>query len=92
MKVEGMKEIFKEVVKERERCIEHFLTRGLDIHRFDEKNTLNDWVAYITTYAGRASEKVLSNPQEFRKNIIKVLNIGFAAIQAYDIFFTESSE
>ena len=52
---------------------------------------MNDWVAYITTYAGRATNAMrnLKDSCEFRPNIIKVAALAVAAlavaaIEAYD--------
>ena len=91
MKVDGMEKVFSEIVDERKRCIEAFMTEGnIDIHNFDRYNSQNDWVAYIATYAGRASDKVHSNvnsEDRFRKNMIKVANLAIAAIQAHDAKF-----
>lgn len=54
---------------------------------FDTTNTQNDWVAYITAYAGRGADKVLRNAregQEFRANMVKVAALAVAAIEAFD--------
>lgn len=85
MKVEGMSSIFAEAIEERHRSVEYFKGIGVNIHEFDKSNTRNDWISYITTYAGRASEKVHSNERGgFRANMLKVINLAVAAIQAYD--------
>jgi hypothetical protein len=46
----------------------------------DNKNTINDWITYICSYAtkGRASSK------EFREMMVKVGALAVAAIEAYD--------
>lgn len=54
---------------------------------FDKTNTQNDWVSYITAYAGRAAQKVRRNEvegQSFRENMVKVAALAQAAIDAYD--------
>ena len=59
---------------------------------FDKSNTRNDWVAYITSYAGDAAEKVkkkeLNSQAEedhrFRDNMIKVAALAVAAIESHD--------
>ncbi|MAT51427.1 MAG: hypothetical protein CMK32_09625 [Porticoccaceae bacterium] len=58
---------------------------------------MNDWVAYITAYAGRAAEKVYRNQREselngkdscdkkrFRENMVKVAALALAAIEAHE--------
>lgn len=54
---------------------------------FDKTNTKNDWVAYISAYAGRAAAKVARNEKEgqtFRENMVKVAALAQAAIEAHD--------
>lgn len=54
---------------------------------FDKTNTQNDWVAYISAYAGRAADRVLRNQREgqgFRENMVKVAALAIAAIEAND--------
>ena len=79
-------DIFEEIVIERARAVERHREHGVDIKDFDKFNSRNDWVAYITTYAGRASGKVFSNPKNdvFRENMLKVINLAMSAIEAYD--------
>lgn len=50
---------------------------------FDEKNTQNDWVSYITSYAGRAIG-FDAPPEQFRKDMIKVAALAIAAIETHD--------
>lgn len=45
---------------------------------FDSKNTPNDWIAYITSYAGMAVTKPF-DPIEFRKRLVQVATICAAA-------------
>lgn len=83
---EGIKsDIAAEIIKERQR--QHTLAFGGDTAEFDKYNTQNDWVSYITCYAGRASQKVARNEKEamdFRTNMVKVAALAVAAIQAHD--------
>ena len=50
----------------------------------DSTNTPNDWVAYITAYAGRATSCSKNNGEEFRQMMIKTAAICVSAINAYD--------
>jgi hypothetical protein len=45
---------------------------------FDSKNTLNDWVTYITVYAGRAAEMGQETP---RQKLLKVATLVVAALE-----------
>lgn len=54
---------------------------------FDKTNTQNDWVAYIASYSGRASAKVIRNQTEgqtFRANMVKTAALALAAVEAHD--------
>jgi hypothetical protein len=55
---------------------------------FDDKNTANDWAAYIGIYTGRAVEMDrttrLFNPIRFRKDMLKVAGLAISAIQTLD--------
>lgn len=54
---------------------------------FDKTNSRNDWVAYISAYAGRAAAKVKRNERdgtEFRDMMVKVAALAQAAIEAHD--------
>jgi hypothetical protein len=60
---------------------------GGNTAEFDKTNTQNDWVAYITAYAGRSSARVARNEREsceFRANMVKVAALAILAINAYD--------
>jgi len=60
---------------------------GVSCDEFDKENSQNDWVAYITSYAGRASQEVKRNEeegQEFRECMVKVAALAIAAVEAYD--------
>ncbi len=78
--------IVDEILAERARQVE-VCKHGGDTNSFDRTNTQNDWVAYITAYAGRASAKVGKNHlqgETFRENMIKVAALVVAAIEAHD--------
>jgi len=54
---------------------------------FDATCTPNDWVGFITAYAGRAVDRMPRNIREgatFRENMIKVGALALAAIEAHD--------
>jgi hypothetical protein len=50
---------------------------------FDEKNTPNDWIAYITAYAGKAVTMPW-NAETFRKMLVEVACLCCAAIEWCD--------
>jgi len=72
-----MEKIFEEIKNEREYQDEKWGTE------FDDKNTLNDWVSYIVTYAGRATEYDRT-AEEQRKYMIKVAALAVAALETFD--------
>jgi hypothetical protein len=84
-------EIFTEISVERER--QRSLKWGGNTDKFDAENSMNDWVAYITTYAGRATNAMrnLKDSCEFRPNMIKVAALAVAAIEAYDKIVEENN-
>lgn len=47
---------------------------------FDSKNTVNDWVTYITNYLGKAST-IPFNENTFRVNMYKVAALAVAALE-----------
>lgn len=47
---------------------------------FDDKNTPNDWVAYITNYLGKAVTMPFNDTQ-FRINMRKVAALAVAALE-----------
>jgi hypothetical protein len=49
----------------------------------DDRNTPNDWIAYITAWTGKAY-KYPSCKDNFRKNMVKVAAIAVAAVEACD--------
>ena len=50
---------------------------------FDNKNTINDWVTYITQYATKAATMGLSKDEQ-RKFILKTATLGVAALETFD--------
>lgn len=61
-------------------------TQNQTTNELDETNTPNDFVAYITAYAGRAAAKCPRNERQgenFRENMIKVAALAVAAIQTH---------
>lgn len=54
---------------------------------FDKTNTVNDYIAYVTAYLGRAADKVLRNEKEGhdqRKMLVKAGALVVAAINKID--------
>ena len=78
------KEVLEEVLNERLR--QKDLAHGGNTEEFDQQNTRNDWIAYITAYAGRGADKMTAprGPQEFRRNMVKVAALAVAAIEAVE--------
>jgi hypothetical protein len=77
--------VFEEIASERAR--QKSLAHGGDTDAFDKNNTCNDWISFITAYAGRAADRCFRNEREkcdFRENILKVATLAVAAIEAYD--------
>lgn len=88
-------DLLDEIVEERLRQIQ--LEHGGDTDKFDQTNSMNDWVSYIVAYAGRASAKVFRNQIEdglsnrkrddstrFRDNMVKVASLALAALESYE--------
>jgi hypothetical protein len=75
--------IVEEIFAERKRQIE--IKRGGDTNAFDRENTKNDWVSFITCYAGRADDRCSrTEGLDFRDEMVKVAALAVAAIEAYD--------
>lgn len=61
---------------------------------FDDRNTPNDWAAYIGIYVGKAVESIKSDEggkrtlhfdrEGFRSNMMKAAAIAVAAVEAFD--------
>ena len=77
-------QVLREVHAERERQWQ--LDYGVDIEEFDRNCSRNDWVAFVSTYIGRASNAFRNQRegQDFRENMIKAAALCVAAIEAYD--------
>jgi|WetSurMetagenome_2_1015567.scaffolds.fasta_scaffold02484_17 hypothetical protein len=67
-------DVFNEIALE----VERQQTLGFD----DSKNTGNDWVAYITAYAGRATTARKNKDLDFHRNMVKVAALAVSAIYA----------
>jgi hypothetical protein len=78
---EAINGIFKERMRQKTLKFE-----GTPADEFDTINTRNDWVAYITAYAGRASicHRNFAEGHDFRKMMVKVGALAAAAIEAHD--------
>lgn len=74
-----MEPIFDEICEEREYQID------AGIADFDSANTLNDWVAYITKYAGKAViDEDYGMFKSMRHRLVQVAALAVAAIEACD--------
>ena len=74
--------IFDEIDTERKRQDE------LWGHEFDNKNTPNDWVTFVTRYLSKAADdravKREDFEKEYRLNMLKAATIVIAALETYD--------
>lgn len=58
--------------------------------RFDDQNTINDWVAYIANYASNAAfepnnaQDVVGRREHQRTQLVKVAALAVAAIETID--------
>lgn len=80
-----LEKIIEEILNELKK--QKFLVERGDADTFDVNNTKNDWIAYLTAYLGRASDKVYRNEREeheFRTTLIKVGVLLLSAIEAHD--------
>ena len=50
---------------------------------FDHKNTLSDWIAFITIQLGRSAETAASKSEQ-RTRMVKVAALAVAAVEAFD--------
>ena len=50
---------------------------------FDDKNTLNDWVAYANIYLGEAAG-MKATKEEQRKGVLKAATLLIAALESFD--------
>lgn len=77
--------VIADVQRELER--QQSLAHGGDTDAFDRGNTRNDWIGYVSAYAGRAVDKCARNQregQQFRENMVKVAALAIAAVRAHD--------
>jgi hypothetical protein len=70
-------QIFKDIEAERKYQDEKW---GRD---FDDKNTTNDWAAYIVQYLGNVI-KMPYDKQTVRKGMLKVATLAVAALERID--------
>lgn len=75
MRADLTNEILDEVFEERKYQCD---TYGAE---FDDKNTANDWVTYITRYAANAGSDTFDR-EEYEKALIKVAALAVAAIES----------
>lgn len=76
-----MEKLYAEIEAERQRALAK-LPEG-----YEDKNTMNDYVAYITAYLGRAARGVFRNEREnqtFRENMVKVAALAVAALVRWE--------
>jgi hypothetical protein len=65
------------VLQERQRAQEKW---GND---FDDKSTINDWVAYITVYLGEAVSYKNEDPEKIPDSLVKIAGLAVAALETY---------
>lgn len=76
-----MEQVINEVQAEIQKALEK-LPEG-----FEDQNSNNDYIAYVTAYLGRAADGVFRNEREgqtFRDNMVKAAGLCISAIVAYD--------
>lgn len=73
--------IYDKIREERER--QEAIAYGGDTAAFDKTNTHNDWVSYITAYAGRATDchRNERDQCDFSESLIKVGALVVAALE-----------
>jgi hypothetical protein len=74
----SQKDILEEISTEREK--QDRIWGGPD---HDDDHSVNDWVAFITEYAGRA-RKEGAGIKKFRVNMIRVAALAVAAVESAD--------
>jgi len=50
---------------------------------FDDKNTINDWAAYIQIYVGQAV-RMGSSKEEQKKQLTKAAGLAISALEAFE--------
>jgi len=73
----ALKAVLDEIVREREYQDAQW---GV---KFDDANTLNDWVAYIMNYAATATVMDAS-PEKQRRSMLKAASLAVAAVETLD--------
>lgn len=76
-----MSNVLSEIELERSRQVE------LWGDKFDNKNTANDWVAYICNYVASGAydgRQEKYSPERFRKHLVKAATLCVAAIETID--------
>jgi hypothetical protein len=68
-------EVVAEIKKERDYQIEKW---GIE---FDDKNTATNWIAFITSYAGKGYKFEFSE-KEFHDAMVKTATLAIAALEA----------
>lgn len=61
---------------------EHARQKSLWGTVFDDKNTLDNWIAFITAYCGKAFSA--DSPKKARHRLLQVATLAIAACEAYD--------
>ena len=51
---------------------------------FDDRNTINDWITYITSYAGSMYSFKTTDSEALKKKFIKVAALAVAAIETLE--------
>jgi hypothetical protein len=72
----------QDVMDERHRQVRHGYTADSD-----DQNTVNDWIAYITRYLGRAQSAAVYGANSIpnvRQEMVKAVAVGVAMIEALD--------
>ena len=75
--MESRKKIFGEINEERDYQDTRWGTE------FDNKNTINDWMTYISMYGGYATE-INRTKVDQRKYMLKVASLAVAALERFD--------
>lgn len=73
----SLQKVFDEIQAER-----NYQNRGWG-DEFDNKNSLDNWVSYIITYCGRASN-FQASPSQQRRDMMKVAALAVAACESFD--------
>ena len=77
-----MNDILQEIKEERE-----YQDKRWGGVKHDDQHKPNDWIAFITGYAGRAYDCCMEHPgdlDDFRESMIKVAALAVAAVEWVD--------